>query len=85
MIGEQPDSVQTQIRKNLRADAVLVLELPLPGLTLVVHEIAPVRNHARFPMPVASIALDAESRPRFVQIYKDTLLSLRDLLQRVAH
>ena len=40
MIGQQPDGVQPQIGKNLRADAAFVLQLRLPGGAGIVHEIA---------------------------------------------
>src|ERR1017187_1215057 len=45
MIGQQADGVQPQVGENLRADAVLVLQLPLAVLTLVVHEVAPMAEH----------------------------------------
>ena len=82
MVRQQPDGMQPQVAQNLRADAVLVLQLPLPGLTLVVHELAAVRHQARF---APRLPLDAEARTGFVQVNQHAAALLRDRPQRIAH
>src|SRR6266404_1481264 len=69
VVGEQPDGVQPQIRKDLRADAAFVLELLLPRGTRVMHEIAAVRDHAG---RAQFILLDTEARTGLVQVNQHT-------------
>src|ERR1035438_389234 len=65
MVGQQTDRVQPQIGEYLRPDAVFVLQLPLAGLTFVVHEVAPVAEYAR---RVRALAVDAEPGAGLVQV-----------------
>ena len=79
VIGQQANGVEAEIGKNLRADAVLVLKLPLAGFAPVVHELAGMRQHAR---PAIGRILGAEARPGFVQIDQHAVAFEGDGLER---
>src|ERR1035437_3159534 len=70
MVGQQADGVQSQVGEDLRADAVLVLQLPLAIRTLVVHEVAPMAKHLR---RARAIAVDAETGAGLVQVNQHSL------------
>src|ERR1051325_3446333 len=81
MVREQPDRMESQVAQNLGADPVLVLQLPLAGLALVVHEVPPVRHDAGLGQRVA---LDPEPRSGLMEVNQDAPALLRDRPQRVA-
>ena len=76
MVGQQPDGVQSQVGEDLGADAVLVLELPLAGFALVVHEFAAVGYQPRL---AAGIALDAETGTALMQVNQHAGLAVEAL------
>ena len=80
MVGQQPDRVQPQVREYLGADPVLVLQLPLARFALVMHEIAPVAQHAR---RSRALAIDPETGTRLVQVHQDALSGIGNGVQRV--